>query len=80
MRLRKCRHLFFLLQADDGVPPNGRHTYIWEVKPEHGPASDDSDCLTWAYHSHVNPRSDVNTGLVGLFYGVLLFEEGKTVV
>ncbi|XP_028410186.1 hephaestin-like protein [Dendronephthya gigantea] len=52
-------------KEDDGVPPNGKHTYTWEVKPEHGPTNNDSDCLTWAYHSHVNPRNDVNTGLVG---------------
>ena len=57
-------------QKDDGVPPNGRHTYIWEVKPEHGPTSNDSDCLTWAYHSHINPRSDVNTGLVGSLFEI----------
>ena len=52
-------------KADDGVPPNGTHVYTWEVKPEHGPTSSDSDCLTWAYHSHIHPRNDVNTGLVG---------------
>lgn len=63
-------------QEDDGVPPNGTHTYIWEVKPEHGPTSNDSDCLTWAYHSHINPRSDVNTGLVGSLFEILLLEGG----
>ena len=38
---------------------------FWEVKKEHGPTQGDSDCLTWAYHSHINPMKDVNTGLVG---------------
>jgi hypothetical protein len=52
-------------KRDDGVPPQGKHTYVWQVKEEHGPTASDSDCLTWAYHSHVNPKKDVNTGLVG---------------
>jgi hypothetical protein len=47
------------------VPPSGTHTYVWEVKEEHGPTKSDSDCLTWVYHSHVDPMKDVNTGLVG---------------
>ena len=52
-------------KLDDEVPPNGTHTYVWEVKEEHGPTANDSDCLTWVYHSHVDPEKDVNTGLVG---------------
>ncbi|CAB4018123.1 hephaestin isoform X1, partial [Paramuricea clavata] len=52
-------------KEDDGVPPNRNYIYIWQVKKEHGPTASDSDCLTWAYHSHVNPQKDVNTGLVG---------------
>ena len=60
--------IIFFSQEDDGVPPNGKHTYTWEVKREHGPTKSDSDCLTWAYHSHINPRNDVNTGLVGSYF------------
>ena len=52
-------------KEDDGVAPNGKYTYVWEVKKEHGPLESDSDCLTWAYHSHVHAQNDVNTGLVG---------------
>ena len=52
-------------KEDDGVPPNEKYTYVWEVKSEHGPTEADSDCLTWVYHSHVDPNKDVNTGLVG---------------
>jgi hypothetical protein len=27
---------------------------------------DDDACLPWAYHSHVNPVKDVDTGMVGM--------------
>lgn len=58
-------------KEDDGVPPNGTYSYTWIVKKEHGPTATDSDCLTWAYHSHVDARKDVNTGLVGTSSGNL---------
>ena len=58
------------LKEDDGVAPNKRYTYVWEVKKEHGPTQGDSDCLTWAYHSHVNPMKDINTGLAGTYRGI----------
>ena len=58
------------LKEDDGVAPNKSYTYVWEVKKEHGPTQGDSDCLTWAYHSHVNPMKDINTGLVGTYRGI----------
>uniref|UniRef100_A0A8B9LW43 ferroxidase n=1 Tax=Astyanax mexicanus TaxID=7994 RepID=A0A8B9LW43_ASTMX len=53
------------LKLDDGVPPNGTHTYKWTVKPEYAPTEGDSNCLTWAYHSHVLASKDISSGLIG---------------
>ncbi|XP_072514290.1 ferroxidase HEPHL1 [Salminus brasiliensis] len=53
------------LKQDDGVPPNGTHTYQWIVKPEYAPTQGDSNCLTWAYHSHVFASKDISSGLIG---------------
>ncbi|XP_061103932.1 ferroxidase HEPHL1-like [Conger conger] len=53
------------LKLDDAVPPGGNHTYTWAVKPEFAPAEGDANCLTWAYHSHVNSPRDVYSGLIG---------------
>lgn len=53
------------LKEDDGVPPNGVHTYNWTVKPESAPIQGDSNCLTWAYHSHVVASKDISSGLIG---------------
>lgn len=52
-------------KKDDGVPPGGNHTYTWTVKPEFAPAQGDSNCLTWAYHSHVIANKDISSGLIG---------------
>ncbi|XP_076807003.1 hephaestin-like protein [Clavelina lepadiformis] len=55
-------------KGDDGVPANGgRYTYEWEIRPDYGPAKDDSNCLTWAYHSHTDSPRDINSGLIGAF-------------
>ncbi|XP_035290869.1 ferroxidase HEPHL1-like isoform X1 [Anguilla anguilla] len=53
------------LKLDDAVPPGGKHTYIWTIKPEFAPAEGDANCLTWAYHSHVDPPRDIYSGLIG---------------
>ncbi|CAL8267923.1 unnamed protein product [Merluccius merluccius] len=66
------------LKQDDAVPPGGRYTYRWEVRPEFGPTGDDADCLTWVYHSHVEAPRDIASGLIGPLLtckpGVLLQE------
>uniref|UniRef100_A0AAQ4PIB5 ferroxidase n=1 Tax=Gasterosteus aculeatus aculeatus TaxID=481459 RepID=A0AAQ4PIB5_GASAC len=53
------------LKEDDSVPPGGSYTYRWEVKPEFAPTDDDANCLTWAYHSHVDAPREVASGLIG---------------
>ncbi|XP_017273415.1 ferroxidase HEPHL1 [Kryptolebias marmoratus] len=52
-------------KKDDMVPPGGRYTYRWEVKPEYAPTNDDANCLTWVYHSHFETPKDVASGLIG---------------
>ncbi|KAG7322312.1 hypothetical protein KOW79_013658 [Hemibagrus wyckioides] len=52
-------------KQDEGVPPGGNYTYTWTVKPEFAPAQGDSNCLTWAYHSHVIAYHDISSGLIG---------------
>ncbi|XP_027004663.2 ferroxidase HEPHL1-like [Tachysurus fulvidraco] len=52
-------------KQDDGVPPGGNYTYTWRVKPEFAPTQGDSNCLTWAYHSHVIAYHDISSGLIG---------------
>ncbi|XP_069140147.1 hephaestin-like protein [Argopecten irradians] len=52
-------------KKDDGVPPGGSHVYIWNVTSNFGPLRSDENCVSWAYHSHVSPVKDINTGLVG---------------
>ncbi|CAG5873623.1 unnamed protein product [Menidia menidia] len=53
------------LKQDDSVPPGGSYTYRWEVKPEFAPTDDDSNCLTWIYHSHLETPKDIASGLIG---------------
>uniref|UniRef100_H3BA63 Hephaestin n=1 Tax=Latimeria chalumnae TaxID=7897 RepID=H3BA63_LATCH len=52
-------------KKDDGVPSGGSHTYTWQVTEEHEPTSDDPNCLTWIYHSHVDAPRDIASGLIG---------------
>ncbi len=52
-------------KADDRVPPDGSHTYLWTVPERAGPGPDDPSSIAWSYHSHVNAVKDVNSGLVG---------------
>ena len=52
-------------KKDDGVEPGANYTYIWEARESHGPTNEDSNCLTWTYHSHVDSAKDTNSGLIG---------------
>jgi len=52
-------------KGDDHVPPGGTRVYKWTIPENHAPTKDDKNCLTWAYHSHVKPVNDINTGLIG---------------
>ncbi|KAF7665268.1 hypothetical protein LDENG_00142140 [Lucifuga dentata] len=53
------------LKQDDAIPPQGSYTYRWEVRPEFAPTKDDTNCLTWVYHSHVDAPRDISSGLIG---------------
>ncbi|XP_073518282.1 ferroxidase HEPHL1 [Phyllobates terribilis] len=52
-------------KRDDAVPPRGHHTYKWIVKQEYAPTSEDPNCLTWIYHSHIDAPKDIASGLIG---------------
>ena len=52
-------------KADDGVPPGGSHTYVWQVPERAGPTEHEGSTAFWMYHSHVEEVRDVNTGLIG---------------
>ena len=53
------------LKEDDHVQPGGSRVYLWTIPETHAPTKSDENCLTWAYHSHVEPTPDINTGLIG---------------
>lgn len=52
-------------KADDGVPPGGRHEYVWPVPERAGPSVHEGSSSMWMYHSHTDEIRDVNTGLIG---------------
>jgi len=52
-------------KADDAVPPQGTHTYVWEVPERAGPGPNDGSSILWMYHSHADEVMDTNTGLIG---------------
>ena len=52
-------------KADDAVAPDQTYTYTWRVPERAGPSETDNECITWSYYSHVNPKKDTNSGLVG---------------
>ncbi|XP_027747661.1 ceruloplasmin isoform X3 [Empidonax traillii] len=54
-----------LQKRDDAVEPGEQYTYTWDVTEDQGPATGDADCITRAYHSHVDAPRDVASGLVG---------------
>uniref|UniRef100_A0A3B5B2E7 Hephaestin n=1 Tax=Stegastes partitus TaxID=144197 RepID=A0A3B5B2E7_9TELE len=53
------------LKRDDSVAPGRTVIYEWSLPESHSPASQDSNCLTRFYHSHVSPPKDINSGLIG---------------
>ena len=52
-------------KADDGVPPQGTHTYLWVVPERAGPGPHEGSSVMWMYHSHTDEVQDVNAGLIG---------------
>ncbi|XP_043928298.1 coagulation factor V isoform X2 [Protopterus annectens] len=52
-------------KKDDGIPPGGMYTYVWEITEDIGPTVADPPCLTYSYYSHVNLVNDLNSGLIG---------------
>ncbi|XP_028443548.1 ceruloplasmin-like [Perca flavescens] len=53
------------LKRDDSVPAGTTVTYDWTLPERQSPASDDSNCVTRFYHSHVSPPKDIPSGLIG---------------
>ncbi|WAQ95423.1 HPHL1-like protein [Mya arenaria] len=53
-------------KSDDGVPQGTDYLYTWELTSDFSPRDDDPSCIPFAYHSHVDPEKEVNSGLVGL--------------
>lgn len=49
----------------DSVAPGKTFTYVWQVPERAGPGASDPSSIVWFYHSHVEERKDVNSGLVG---------------
>ena len=49
----------------NSVAPGKTFTYTWDVPERAGPGPNDPSSIVWAYHSHVNERRDVNSGLIG---------------
>ncbi|KAM9762984.1 ceruloplasmin [Menidia menidia] len=54
-----------LLKRDDAVAPGAMVTYEWTLPESHGPTTEDSNCMTRFYHSHVAPPKDISSGLIG---------------
>lgn len=52
-------------KADDAVPPDGSHDYLWLVPERAGPGPMDPSSVMWMYHSHVDEPGDTNAGLMG---------------
>uniref|UniRef100_A0A8C9YSY7 Hephaestin n=1 Tax=Sander lucioperca TaxID=283035 RepID=A0A8C9YSY7_SANLU len=53
------------LKRDDSVPTGTTVTYEWTLPESHSPSSEDSNCMTRFYHSHVSPPKDIAAGLIG---------------
>lgn len=49
----------------DSVAPGHTFTYVWSVPERAGPGPSDPSSIVWLYHSHVDERKDVNSGLIG---------------
>jgi FtsP/CotA-like multicopper oxidase with cupredoxin domain len=49
----------------ESVAPGKTYVYTWQVPERAGPGPNDPSSIVWFYHSHVNERRDVNSGLIG---------------
>ena len=49
-------------KEDDNVQPGQTFTYRWTVPEEVGPTESDASCITWVYHSSVDPVKDTYSG------------------
>lgn len=49
----------------NSVAPGRTFTYVWQVTENSGPGPNDPSSIVWPYHSHVDERRDVNSGLIG---------------
>ena len=52
-------------KGGDSVAPGKTFDYVWNVPSRAGPGPSDPSSIVWLYHSHVNERKDVNSGLIG---------------
>jgi len=52
-------------KGGESVAPGKTFTYTWQVPERSGPGPNDPSSIVWFYHSHVNERRDVNSGLIG---------------
>ena len=52
-------------KGGDSVAPGGTYTYTWEVPERAGPGPADPSSIVWIYHSHVDERRDIDSGLFG---------------
>ncbi|KAL7397112.1 hypothetical protein ABVT39_017027 [Epinephelus coioides] len=53
------------LKRDDSVAPGATVVYTWTLPESHSPTTQDSNCLTRFYHSHVSTPKDIYSGLIG---------------
>ncbi|XP_012589374.1 PREDICTED: hephaestin isoform X2 [Condylura cristata] len=62
-------HANGVLESDIGWPlaaqPGEVLTYQWKIPERSGPGPNDSACVSWIYHSAVDPIKDLYSGLVG---------------
>jgi FtsP/CotA-like multicopper oxidase with cupredoxin domain len=52
-------------RCGNGVAPGKTCTYTWKATERSGPGPNDPSSIVWLYHSHVDERRDVNSGLIG---------------
>jgi FtsP/CotA-like multicopper oxidase with cupredoxin domain len=53
-------------RGDGGVPPGGKHTYVWQASERAGPGPNDPSSVFWLYHSHADELQDIASGLFGM--------------
>jgi manganese oxidase len=52
-------------KGGDKVLPGKTFTYVWQVPERAGPGPNDPSSIAWFYHSHVDERRDIDSGLIG---------------